>query len=266
MGDAHRRKSWRPRTRRSRPATLNAFCHLPREQAEHAAADGRCQQAVRWGADRRERAGSGHAVARHPRLGAVRDTGRELHQRDGRSASRDVGGAVLAGQTTASEFGGVNLTRTVLHGATHNPWHHDRTPGGSSGGTAAAVAGGMVTHRHRRRRRRIDPHPCRFHRTGRSEGHDRADPTGSPRRVRQPDGDHRLPVPVGARHRPLVRRVQRLRRSRPVEPATGRTAGNRASARTSKHCAARAWPWCPTGATRRSRRSCGNCSMTLPTG
>jgi Asp-tRNA(Asn)/Glu-tRNA(Gln) amidotransferase A subunit family amidase len=31
------------------------------------------------------------------------------------------GGAVLAGQTTASEFGGVNLTRTVLHGATHNP-------------------------------------------------------------------------------------------------------------------------------------------------
>ena len=31
------------------------------------------------------------------------------------------GGAVLAGQTTASGYGGVNLTRTVLHGATHNP-------------------------------------------------------------------------------------------------------------------------------------------------
>jgi len=53
------------------------------------------------------------------------------------------GGAVLAGQTTASEFGGVNLTRTVLHGATHNPWEHGRTPGGSSGGSAAAVAGGI---------------------------------------------------------------------------------------------------------------------------
>ncbi len=53
------------------------------------------------------------------------------------------GGAVLAGQTTASEFGGVNVTRTVLHGATHNPWQHGKTPGGSSGGSAAAVAGGI---------------------------------------------------------------------------------------------------------------------------
>ncbi|MDA2965984.1 MAG: amidase [Actinomycetota bacterium] len=54
-------------------------------------------------------------------------------------------GVVLVGQTTASEFGGVNVTRTVMHGATHNPWEHGRTPGGSSGGSAAAVAGGIVT-------------------------------------------------------------------------------------------------------------------------
>ncbi|GBL21275.1 putative amidase AF_1954 [Acidimicrobiaceae bacterium] len=40
---------------------------------------------------------------------------------------------------------GVNLTRTVLHGATHNPWKHGHTPGGSSGGTASAVAGGLVS-------------------------------------------------------------------------------------------------------------------------
>ncbi len=53
------------------------------------------------------------------------------------------GGAVLAGQTTASEFGGVNLTRTVLHGATRNPWRTDTGPGGSSGGSASAVAGGI---------------------------------------------------------------------------------------------------------------------------
>jgi aspartyl-tRNA(Asn)/glutamyl-tRNA(Gln) amidotransferase subunit A len=59
--------------------------------------------------------------------------------------ARDLGGAVLVGQTTASEFGGVNVTRTVLNGVTHNPWLHGRTPGGSSGGTAAAVAGGLVT-------------------------------------------------------------------------------------------------------------------------
>lgn len=55
------------------------------------------------------------------------------------------GGAVPFGLTTASEFGGVNLTRTVLNGATHNPWNPDRTPGGSSGGSAAGVAGGLFT-------------------------------------------------------------------------------------------------------------------------
>ena len=53
-------------------------------------------------------------------------------------------GAVLAGQTTASEFGGVNCTSTKLHGVTRNPWDTARTPGGSSGGSAAAVAGGLV--------------------------------------------------------------------------------------------------------------------------
>lgn len=55
------------------------------------------------------------------------------------------GGAVAAVQTTASEFGGVNLTRTLLHGVTHNPWQIGRTPGGSSGGSAAGVAGGLFT-------------------------------------------------------------------------------------------------------------------------
>jgi Asp-tRNA(Asn)/Glu-tRNA(Gln) amidotransferase A subunit family amidase len=53
-------------------------------------------------------------------------------------------GVVLAAQTTASEFGGVNCTATKLHGITRNPWDTDRTPGGSSGGSAAAVAGGLL--------------------------------------------------------------------------------------------------------------------------
>jgi Asp-tRNA(Asn)/Glu-tRNA(Gln) amidotransferase A subunit family amidase len=53
-------------------------------------------------------------------------------------------GAVLAGQTTSSEFGGINCTSTALHGTTRNPWNQERTPGGSSGGTAAAVAGGLL--------------------------------------------------------------------------------------------------------------------------
>ncbi len=55
-----------------------------------------------------------------------------------------LAGAVLVGQTTASEFGGVNCTNTRLHGTTRNPWDPERTPGGSSGGSAAAVAGGLV--------------------------------------------------------------------------------------------------------------------------
>jgi aspartyl-tRNA(Asn)/glutamyl-tRNA(Gln) amidotransferase subunit A len=56
-----------------------------------------------------------------------------------------TGGANAIGLCTASEFGGVNVTRTVLNGATHNPWKMGRTPGGSSGGSASAVAGGLVT-------------------------------------------------------------------------------------------------------------------------
>ncbi|MFZ0665242.1 MAG: amidase [Acidimicrobiales bacterium] len=55
------------------------------------------------------------------------------------------GGAVPIGQTTASEFGGVNYTHTRIHGTTCNPWNLERTPGGSSGGTAAGVAGGLMT-------------------------------------------------------------------------------------------------------------------------
>jgi aspartyl-tRNA(Asn)/glutamyl-tRNA(Gln) amidotransferase subunit A len=55
---------------------------------------------------------------------------------------RDAG-AVLTGQTTASEHGSVSFTNTPLHGVTRNPWAPDRTPGGSSGGAAAAVAAGL---------------------------------------------------------------------------------------------------------------------------
>ena len=56
----------------------------------------------------------------------------------------DAAGAVRVGQTAASEFGGLNIGITKLHGVTHNPWQRGRTPGGSSGGSAAAVAGGLV--------------------------------------------------------------------------------------------------------------------------
>lgn len=55
----------------------------------------------------------------------------------------DDGGGVLVGQTTASEFGGLNVSTNRLTGTTHNPWQQGRTAGGSSGGSAAAVAGGL---------------------------------------------------------------------------------------------------------------------------
>jgi aspartyl-tRNA(Asn)/glutamyl-tRNA(Gln) amidotransferase subunit A len=57
----------------------------------------------------------------------------------------DEGGAVPVGLTTASEFGGLNVSVTRLNGVTHNPWKHGRTVGGSSSGSSAAVSGGLVS-------------------------------------------------------------------------------------------------------------------------
>ena len=55
------------------------------------------------------------------------------------------GGVVPVGQTTASEFGGLNVSVSKINGVAHNPWRHGRTVGGSSGGSAAAVSGGLVS-------------------------------------------------------------------------------------------------------------------------
>jgi len=64
----------------------------------------------------------------------------------GTAISRVIdGGAVALGQTTASEFGGLNISLTKINGATGNAWDKTRTAGGSSSGSAAAVAGGLVS-------------------------------------------------------------------------------------------------------------------------
>jgi aspartyl-tRNA(Asn)/glutamyl-tRNA(Gln) amidotransferase subunit A len=69
----------------------------------------------------------------------------EISDYDGTMTARlKEAGAVLVGQTTASEFGGINCTYTRLHGATSNPYDTERTPGGSSGGSAASVSGGLL--------------------------------------------------------------------------------------------------------------------------
>ncbi len=123
---------------------LNAFSNLHREQAEAACADADLSKpfgGVPIGVkelDSVEGWPDTHACV------VYRDQ-LATHTSTNVARARDRGGAVLVGQTTASEFGGVNVTRTVLNGTTHNPWQHGRTPGGSSGGTAAAVAGGLVT-------------------------------------------------------------------------------------------------------------------------
>ncbi len=66
-------------------------------------------------------------------------TGTMLHRITG------AGGANPIGQTTASEFGGLNVSVTKLNGVTGNGWDATRTAGGSSSGSAAAVSGGLVT-------------------------------------------------------------------------------------------------------------------------
>ena len=140
---------------------------------------------------------------------------------------RDAG-AVLVGQTTASEFGGINCTYTRLHGATSNPYDLDRTPGGSSGGSAASVSGGLLPL-------------C----TGGDGGGSIRIPAGFTGLFglkstfgRIPKGPHTEIEPLtavmgclsalGARHRPLVRRLQRCRRVRPLLAAAGRGLGGRA--------------------------------------
>lgn len=71
------------------------------------------------------------------RVGAYTDTMLER--------AEQLGGVVPVGLTTASEFGGLNVSVSRLNGVTHNPWQHGRTAGGSSGGSAAAVAAGLLT-------------------------------------------------------------------------------------------------------------------------
>ena len=57
-------------------------------------------------------------------------------------------GFVVTGRTNTPEFGLVPTTEPISHGATHNPWNLDHTPGGSSGGSAAAVSAGLVPVAH----------------------------------------------------------------------------------------------------------------------
>ena len=134
-------------------------------------------------------------------------------------------GAVLVGQTTASEFGGINCTSTRLHGATSNPYDLAAHAGRLVGRLGGVGGRRHLPHLHRRRRRRVHPDPGRVHGDLRVEVHLRAHPQGPAHRDRAAHRGGRLPVPFGARHGPLVRRLQRVRRARPLLPAPGRGLG-----------------------------------------
>ena len=121
---------------------LNAFSHVDTEAARAAAASADVTLPFGGvpmgdqGARTRRRLALHRGVPGLRRPGGARDATQVTRLR--------AAGAVLAGQTTASEFGGINSTSTRLHGTTRNPWDPERTPGGSSGGSAAAVAGGLL--------------------------------------------------------------------------------------------------------------------------
>ena len=53
-------------------------------------------------------------------------------------------GAISLGKTNTPEFGAGSHTVNAVFGATHNPYHLDRSPGGSSGGAAAALAARLI--------------------------------------------------------------------------------------------------------------------------
>ncbi|MEO6629929.1 MAG: amidase [Aquihabitans sp.] len=123
---------------------LNAFSHVDPERARTAAKA--ADVSLPFG-------GVPFAIKELDEVAGWPDTGASLVFKDrvathtSRVIERvlDEGGAVPVGLTTASEFGGLNVSITKLNGVTHNPWEHGRTVGGSSSGSAAAVAGGLVS-------------------------------------------------------------------------------------------------------------------------
>ncbi len=123
---------------------LNAFCHLDPEWAQRAAKDADVSKpfgGVPVGIKQLEPVkGWPHTEASllfKDRIADYTATGTERFL--------ERGGVTPVGQTTASEFGGLNVSVTKINGVTHNPWRHGRTVGGSSTGSSAAVAGGLVS-------------------------------------------------------------------------------------------------------------------------
>ena len=127
-------------------SALNAFSHVDADAARRAAPSTPTSRSPSEGSPSGSRSSSRSRAGRSPRRRSSTPIASPTYTSTQVRRLR-AAGAVLAAQTTASEFGGINITYTRLHGTTRNPWNLERTPGGSSGGTAAAVAGGTAPHR-----------------------------------------------------------------------------------------------------------------------
>ena len=124
---------------------LNAFVHLDRERACRVAATADVTKPFGGVPDRHQGAGSGRAAGRSARARWSSPIASPTALRTPSSASSIAAVRCRSARPTASEFGGLNVSVTKIHGVTHNPWRFGRTVGGSSAGSAAAVAGGLVS-------------------------------------------------------------------------------------------------------------------------
>ena len=122
---------------------LNAFAHLDLEAARAAAADADVQLpfgGVPFAIKELE------PVAGWPYTEASLVFADRVSGYDSTMVERlRAAGIVPVGSTTASEFGGLNVSISRINGVTRNAWDPARSAGGSSGGSATAVAGGLVT-------------------------------------------------------------------------------------------------------------------------
>lgn len=122
---------------------LNAFAHLDLDAARVAAAEadvGLPFGGVPFGIKELER------VAGWPYTEASLVFADRISDHDSTMVERlRAAGVVAVGSTTASEFGGLNVSVSKINGVTRNAWDPTASAGGSSGGSATAVVGGLVT-------------------------------------------------------------------------------------------------------------------------
>ena len=130
-------------------AVLNSYVRLMRESAlaEARAAEQRAQRGERRGAldgipiavkDLYDTAGVVTAAG----TGAYRE---RVPAEDATAVRRlREAGAIILGKTNTHELAMGGTTNNVHFGATRNPWHTARVPGGSSGGSGAALASGQA--------------------------------------------------------------------------------------------------------------------------